>query len=453
MQELSLPQQEAQFEASQNWMHLEEFHDQPLRERPPQPESGGWRAGLRRAIGRTAAVAALAAGTWAGVIVIEGSPSAHADQMQYDPATGGYPDIDALPTAATRANPAVSDYIKNGSVHSPRGYDYRNCTDYVAWRVATEGLADTDALRGLGNANTWDDRAPVHGWQVQGNAQLPEVGDVAQRDGGYGHVAFVEAAHEDDNTIDIAQYNQTLQGTFTRQLHVPVSAFNHYIDLNGPNPPGFVLQLFADGTRPPVPAQPTETAQSSPPPPPTAEAPPPPPTPQEQFDNVPDGAIIRSISGSWYEKMGDTLQWITEDNQLAIQLGLTDRRYGADNRYNDVFVTQFEESKRYSWEARLRDARSGAIPLNEHPVDRGFTLDQIRSAARSLGFDDVRLDKPDMSRGSFIPSAKSIRLVKNGEGYGANMDLIARIITGDNVFAYPSAWGDYRSWNAYLMPS
>ena len=171
------------------------------------------------------------------------------------------------------------------------------------------------------------------------------------------------------------------------------------------------------------------------------------------IDNVPDGAIIRSISGSWYEKMGDTLQWITEDNQLAIQLGLTDRRYGADNRYNDVFVTQFEESKRYSWEARLRDARSGAIPLNEHPVDRGFTLDQIRSAARSLGFDDVRLDKPDMSRGSFIPSAKSIRLVKNGEGYGANMDLIARIITGDNVFAYPSAWGDYRSWNAYLMPS
>jgi surface antigen len=424
-------------------------------EQAPPLESSGFLTTMREHIhgwaGRMAAVGSLAIGLSATSLATEMTNSpAHAESVNYDPATGNYPDADAAPTPVTEANPATSDYMKNGSIFSLRGYGHRNCTDYVAWRVEAEGLSSGQSMRGLGNASTWDDRAGAHGWAVHPNTDTPEAGDIATRDGGYGHVAFVEIVH-DDNTLDIAQYNQTLRGTFTRQLHVPVNAFDHYIDLNGANPPGFALQLRAPGT--PTPEQPPAAvpspAESAPAAPEPTEAAP--VSAAETFQAIPDGQYIKSDGGNWYKKLGGTLQWVTGSDELAASLGIANSRYGADKIYGSDVIQAHEESQIYPWDKRAQDFASGKIDLNQHPIDRGFTLEAIRSAAQNLGFDDITVDNPEPAKGNFIPDAKSIHLVKNGQRYDANMDLIARLITGKDVFAYPSSWGDYRSWNAYPM--
>jgi surface antigen len=64
---------------------------------------------------------------------------------------------------------------------SPRGYYYKNCTDFVAWRL--------NLPRGLGNAVDWRNRL---GWATTND---PAPGDIAWWDGhtagGFGHVAYV----------------------------------------------------------------------------------------------------------------------------------------------------------------------------------------------------------------------------------------------------------------------
>ncbi len=62
-----------------------------------------------------------------------------------------------------------------------------NCTLYVAWRLARNGMADPG--RSFGNARDWAAR-------IGGGNRTPAVGAVAwwgaSRGGGYGHVAYVE---------------------------------------------------------------------------------------------------------------------------------------------------------------------------------------------------------------------------------------------------------------------
>ncbi len=76
---------------------------------------------------------------------------------------------------------------------SPRygynGYDPGWCTWYAASRVSVP--------TNWGNASTWDDRARLSGWTV---SQVPQVGAIAQRNGGWGHVGVVEDVKQEGGT-------------------------------------------------------------------------------------------------------------------------------------------------------------------------------------------------------------------------------------------------------------
>ncbi len=88
------------------------------------------------------------------------------------------------------------------------GYGYRNCTDWVAYRVAVAG---GHVPSGLGNAKLWDDRAPSFGLTV---SSTPRVGAAAVSNSGfYGHVMYVEAVNG-DGSIVVSDYNRAGTGKY-----------------------------------------------------------------------------------------------------------------------------------------------------------------------------------------------------------------------------------------------
>jgi len=102
------------------------------------------------------------------------------------------------------------DWAVGGSVwnFATGGYGYRNCTDWVAYRVKSRGGF---VPGGLGNANTWDDRAPNYGFTV---SSTPRVGAAAVSNNGfYGHVMYVEAVNG-NGTITISDYNRAGTGKY-----------------------------------------------------------------------------------------------------------------------------------------------------------------------------------------------------------------------------------------------
>jgi surface antigen len=100
------------------------------------------------------------------------------------------------------------------------GYDYGYCTWYAASKVGVPG--------NWGNANTWDNLAPLSGWAV---SSAPKVGAVAQSDRGYfGHVAVVEAVSADGSQIKYSDMNGLAgYGRVGYSEWVSASHFGHYI--------------------------------------------------------------------------------------------------------------------------------------------------------------------------------------------------------------------------------
>lgn len=102
------------------------------------------------------------------------------------------------------------DWAVGGSVWNFQtgGYGYRNCTDWVAYRVKVRG---GHVPGGLGNANTWDDRAPAYGYKVSGT---PKAGAAAVSNSGYyGHVMYVESVNG-NGTITVSDYNRAGTGKY-----------------------------------------------------------------------------------------------------------------------------------------------------------------------------------------------------------------------------------------------
>jgi surface antigen/peptidoglycan hydrolase CwlO-like protein len=99
----------------------------------------------------------------------------------------------------------------NGSYNNwnVAGYAYRNCTDYVAWKIlSTRGFAPT----GLGHAKSWYFNAS--GRFSRGSQ--PRVGAAAiDTSGPYGHVMYVEAVNG-DGSIVISDYNRAGPGEYGR---------------------------------------------------------------------------------------------------------------------------------------------------------------------------------------------------------------------------------------------
>lgn len=102
------------------------------------------------------------------------------------------------------------DWAVNGSIYNWQtgGYGYRNCTDWVSYRVRITGR---HVPSGLGNANTWDDRAPSYGYTVSGT---PREGAAAVSNSGYyGHVMYVESVNS-DGSIVVSDYNRAGTGKY-----------------------------------------------------------------------------------------------------------------------------------------------------------------------------------------------------------------------------------------------
>jgi len=130
--------------------------------------------------------------------------------------TGGYPDIDAVSCGS-------SAWCKNGSIYSARGYAYRNCTDFVAWKLQSLGVPDSKT-RGLGNGGEWAANAMGRAGVTVNN--VPAYGAAAvmpsTSNNPYGHVAFVEAVNS-NGTITISEYNYGWGGTYNQRTATAAS--------------------------------------------------------------------------------------------------------------------------------------------------------------------------------------------------------------------------------------
>ncbi len=103
------------------------------------------------------------------------------------------------------------------TTHSSRGYSYRNCTDWVAWRLEQFGVPDS-SVRGLGNGGQW--AANAVGRRGLTESAIPRRGDAAVQVGNPGHVAFVEAVYA-DGTIRVSEYNTWFDGTYDTRTGSP----------------------------------------------------------------------------------------------------------------------------------------------------------------------------------------------------------------------------------------
>lgn len=135
---------------------------------------------------------------------------------------GGYPwgNAKCLATGQVDGWCASFEWGYNGSYNNwaTGGYAFRNCTDWVAWR--------TKAPSGLGNAKTWDDRAPAYGYST---GSTPRAGAAAVSNYGYyGHVMYVEAVNG-DGSIVVSDYNRAGTGKY---------------DINTINPNGLTFVYF-----------------------------------------------------------------------------------------------------------------------------------------------------------------------------------------------------------------
>jgi surface antigen len=161
------------------------------------------------------------------VVGIAASPSGHGYWTVATVAdTGGYPDAmlpcEHAPYSSVGYCTTVNGPYDWGPVpdttpgwtvattHSPRGYTYRNCTDWVAWRLEQLGVPDA-LVRGLGNGGQWAANAVGRAGLVV--SSTPRRGDAAVQVGNPGHVAYVEAVFA-DGAIRVSEYNKWFSGTY-----------------------------------------------------------------------------------------------------------------------------------------------------------------------------------------------------------------------------------------------
>jgi surface antigen len=119
--------------------------------------------------------------------------------------------------------------ITGNTQNSSRGFGYRNCTDWAAFRAQqlTGILVPYGAA--MGDARNWDNNAPS-AYTVD---NTPEPGDIAvweaTASNSFGHVAVVESVNA-NNTVNVSEYNRSYDGNYGTRSGVPA---DHYIDLNG----------------------------------------------------------------------------------------------------------------------------------------------------------------------------------------------------------------------------
>ena len=91
----------------------------------------------------------------------------------------------------------------------PYGYNLRNCTSYVAWKLHSLGVPPS-LFEKLHNGGQWAENADRVG-RVQVDDK-PATGAAAVRVGSIGHVAFVRSVDNQHGTITVEEYNRHLDG-------------------------------------------------------------------------------------------------------------------------------------------------------------------------------------------------------------------------------------------------
>ncbi len=128
----------------------------------------------------------------------------------------------AAPVVIVASSSRATTFPWGGSapIYGYNGYDYGYCTWYVASRIAVP--------TNWGNANTWDNLAPLSGWSV---STVPTPGAIAQTDrGAEGHVAIVEAVSPDGSQIKFSDMNGLAGfGRVGYSGWMPASTFQHFI--------------------------------------------------------------------------------------------------------------------------------------------------------------------------------------------------------------------------------
>lgn len=172
---------------------------------------------FKRNIGRAALVGALLTGSSADMNL------AVAQANSIDSALASYPNGD-MPCEHAPYNvsgacanydwgPKHTEAYDDPSEYSSRGYSYRNCTDWVAYRVNQISGGSVSVPKGLGNGGQWYANAPQ-----SERSSVPKFGEAAVMPGNPGHVAFVESVNAIDpnnplnDSITISEYNRSAMG-------------------------------------------------------------------------------------------------------------------------------------------------------------------------------------------------------------------------------------------------
>jgi surface antigen len=162
--------------------------------------------------------------------------------------TGGYPYAAAScefgaaggqDCANPRARDDVYDWGYPGAggfrAGDPWGYEYRNCTSYVAWHLSHAGVRPV-LFSDLGNASQWIAGVAGEPGVVVNQAPSPGAVAVWVIASGVGHVAWVDSVHRGAGgggagklTVTVSDYNYTGTGTYaTHALTVPPTGYIHF---------------------------------------------------------------------------------------------------------------------------------------------------------------------------------------------------------------------------------
>lgn len=128
------------------------------------------------------------------------------------PGGGGYPWGNAycVYTNQVGGNCYNYDWYFNGSAWDPWGYGFRNCTSWVAYKLAADGKV---GFTYLGNAANWPNGAAARGIGVSYGAGA-QAGDAAVNPNGYyGHIMYVEAVTSDGRVV-VSDYNRMGDGLY-----------------------------------------------------------------------------------------------------------------------------------------------------------------------------------------------------------------------------------------------
>jgi len=164
----------------------------------------------------------------------------------------GYPHSDAVDCSAQFGTYSwCEDENGNGSYSSDeqwssRGYGYRNCTDYVAWKLESLGVS-TSLTRGRGNGAQWNDNGTgvtINNTPAYGAAAVNE--SVAPP---YGHVSFVEDVYS-NGTVKVSEYNYGTAGNYGTRVGTPtqlgITNFVHFgVSVPGSSSSGRISLLDA----------------------------------------------------------------------------------------------------------------------------------------------------------------------------------------------------------------